>query len=200
MLLEPPTPTVTEEVSAKSAKVWKLVLLLSGLLLVSLLIFTAWPHYAATAVCTDCGQRRDYYDWNWRLGAGTLHRFTKDRSTVVSRALPVASRTTHSWTAPIPVIESPTEGSEPAPNLLYAVEAPRVGSFITDLARATKPEVLAKWKGFVLDPTYLVVLEPALRYMRFPEQGFANAAEFRAWWGHSEYPLWNHLREVTEPD
>ncbi len=96
--------------------------------------------------------------------------------------------------------ESGSENGEASPNLLYAAEAPRVANFVYDLARDGKPGALAKWRRLVLDPQYSTVMAPSLRFLRFPEGGFADRAAFRAWWQGAEFPLWNRLRELTEPD
>ncbi len=104
----------------------------------------------------------------------------------------------HDWTAPaVPT----TEGTdEPPLNLIYSVEAPRVSQFAGDIAAYASPGVLAKWKSLILDPRYSIVLAPSLRYMRFPEDGFSDSAQFARWWHEPQFPLWNRLREVTEPD
>ena len=46
----------------------------------------------------------------------------------------------------------------------------------------------------------LRALEPALRFCRYPEGGFAGRNEFLAWWSQSSYPVFNRLHEMTEAD
>lgn len=56
---------------------------------------------------------------------------------------------------------------------------------------------MAAWS---LTRPHAAVFAPSLRYVRFPESGFNGAASFARWWRQSEFPLWNRLRELTEPD
>lgn len=167
------------------------------------LFFTTWPHYAGTSVCRTCGIRRDYFDWEARAGHFSIHRFVSDHPTAVSRAL--ASLATvpehrHDWSdvaLPVAAADAPVEA---APNLLYAVEMPRVASFVRQVALCANNAAFEKWKRIVLDPQYSTVIAPSLRFLRFPEGGFADRAAFQAWWQGAEFPLWNRLRELTEPD
>jgi hypothetical protein len=168
----------------------------------SALFFTTWPHYAGTSVCQICGIRRDYFDWDSRFFHFTIHRFKTDHPTAVSRAL--ASRSPlpahrHDWSALSSPI-APKESDEIPPNLLYAVEAPRVASFLREVTLYATDGALEKWKAITLEPQFSTELEPSLRFLRFPENGFADPAAFKQWWQRSEFALWNRLRERTEPD
>lgn len=168
----------------------------------SALFFTTWPHYAGTSVCQACGIRRDYFDWDSRFFHFTIHRFKTDHPTAVSRAL-VARRPAlahrHDWSVPsLPIV--PDEADEIPPNLLYAVEAQRVASFLRDVTLYATDAALEKWKRITLDPQFSIELEPSLHFLRFPENGFAEQAAFRRWWQRNEFVLWNRLRERTEPD
>lgn len=181
-------------------------LLLGGTILIGLvLVATRWPHYAGTSVCQTCGIRRDYFDWELRVPKITLHRFHRENPTAVSRALAErapAPQHTHNWTDPVDVSVSDGAGArdETSPHLLYSVEAPRVARFASNLALYGNPDTLEKWRRIILNPRYSIVLGPSLRFMRFPEEGFSEAAAFRDWWRAKEYPLGNRLRELTEPD
>lgn len=180
---------------------WRMIVIVLVLFLVAgTLLFGTWPHYAGTSVCRTCGIRRDYFTWDMRLVPATIYQFRSDHPTAVSLALPASRQGAHEWTSPVILPESGTENGETSPNLLFAVEAPRVANFVYDLAREGKPDALAKWKRLVLDPQYSTVIAPSLRFLRFPEGGIPDRAAFRAWWQGAEFPLWNRLRELTEPD
>lgn len=185
----------------KAAKVF-LALVLCGFGLA--VIFTKWPHYAGTSVCQECGLRRDNLAWDARFSPFTIYRLTKDSPTAVSRALNSNLDLTthrHNWSASVtPAFEPLEPEAEPTPDLLYAVEAPRVAQLVTDLAKYTSKDVLEKWRHLVLDPRYALVFDSSLHYLRFPDQGFSARPAFEAWWRANEYPLWNHLRELTEAD
>lgn len=199
-----PLPLPKRQRSSRQVRnVWRKPLGLGALLLCALFLFTSWPHYAGTAVCQTCGIRRDYYAWETRFSPLLLHRFTTDHPTAVSRALgqdQPAPAHSHHWTTPVIVSSEATKADETPLNLLYSVETPRVARFAEGLALYTNQDVLGKWKRVILDPQYSVVLAPSLRFMRFPENGFSDSKTFRAWWHRAEFPLWNRLRELTEPD
>ena len=165
---------------------------------VVLIGLTQWPHYAGTAVCRECGIRSDSYLWETRFGHRTLYRFVRANSTAVSRALHLPSHR-HKWTQSLIPPTEPANTEQTLPNLLYSVESPRVASFVANLG-STNPDVLEKWKRLILDPRYSLVMDSSLHYMRFPNGGFSSSSAFRSWWQGAEYPLWNHLRELTEPD
>jgi hypothetical protein len=85
-------------------------------------------------------------------------------------------------------------------NLLYAVEARRVASFLRNVSTYATHAALEKWKQIVLDPHFSIELDSSLRFLRFPENGFDDRVAFQQWWQRSEFVLWNRLRERTEPD
>ncbi|MBA3608802.1 MAG: hypothetical protein H0W43_09910 [Chthoniobacterales bacterium] len=196
-----PAPRPSSPRSHRSG--WIIAGILGALLLCSPLAFTKWPHYSATAVCKSCGLRKDFFDWDLRFSKSTIHRFTTESPTAISQALAghqPAQRHEHDWTAfaAIPLTGNEADGTPP--NLLYTVEAPRVARFAENLATYTNSDTQTKWRRAILDPAYAAVFAPSLRFMRFPESGFADAAAFDRWWRQAQFPLWNRLRELTEPD
>ena len=147
--------------------------------------------------------RRDYFDWTLRSSQVSLHRFSKDSPTALSRALTTDEAIApqpHRWTEIAQTPEASSESQEISPNLLYPVESLRVAHFAGDLSRYTQADVVTKWKALLLDPRYSTVWEGSLRFMRYPEAGFPDASKFQLWWRQTQFPLWNHLRELTEPD
>lgn len=182
--------------------VWLIVCIL-GALLCAPLVFTKWPHYSGTAVCQSCGIRKNFFDWDLRFQKATIHRFASESPTAVSRALTAnhpSGAHQHHWTIPIAIPLDGRETDGTPPNLLNTVEAPRVARFAENLATFTNTATQAKWRRPILDPTYASVFASSLRYVRFPESGFDDAASFAHWWRQAEFPLWNRLRELTEPD
>ena len=176
---------------------WKIYFASGVLLLGTLAVLTQWPHYIGTSICQECGRRRDCFDWNSRFFTVTLHRFASESPTLVSRAFaPPEHR--HRWTAPLPPVAADEE--EVPSHLLYAVEDPRVARFAEELALYTNPGVLEKWRRIILDPRYSVVIGSSLHFLRFPDAGLVDAAASQRWWRSAEFPLWNRLRELTEPD
>ncbi|MDQ3199029.1 MAG: hypothetical protein M3Q46_07575 [Verrucomicrobiota bacterium] len=147
--------------------------------------------------------RKDFFDWNLSFTKATIHRFATESPTAVSQALTAdqpSGAHQHHWTAPVAIPLDGRETDDAPPNLLNTVEAPRVARFAENLASYTNATTQAKWRPLILDPTYAAVFASSLRYMRFPESGFDDAESFARWWRQAEFPLWNRLRELTEPD
>ncbi len=84
--------------------------------------------------------------------------------------------------------------------LADVADAPRVASFLRDVARFADAPSLERWRELLLDPTYGSVADASLHFMRFPEEGYADRAAFSRWWKPSQFALWNRLREETEAD
>ncbi len=182
---------------------WQTTVLLSLMLVGALFVFTKWPHYAGTAVCRECGMRQDGFDWTLRSSQLVLHRFTRDNPTALSRALADGESLLahqHHWAEITRPSAPASDSADIPPNLLYTVESPLVAQFASDLAHSANHDAVAKWKSLLLDPSYSTVWEESLRFMRYPRGGFPDAAAFQNWWREAEFPLWNHLRELTEPD
>ena len=176
---------------------WRNALVFLMALLILLGLFTRWPHYTGTAICQECGLRRDSFAWETRFFPHTLYRFSTNHSTSLSEVLsPQKSlaQHRHRWTSRV----APATASDRG--LLYVVDAQRVAHFAEDISLYERPAVLTKWRLILLDPRYAEVMESSLHFMRFPAEGFSAAADFQAWWQKAEFPLWNHLRELTEPD
>lgn len=161
------------------------------------------PTFSGAEVCTLCGLRRDHFDLHARIFDLPLHRFHRESATAVSRvfadtALPAAAHV-HRWAdgaAPVGEADALSQTS----SLAELVDAPRVAAFLRALAASTPAATQEKWRALIFDPVFSQVAARSLRFLRFPETGFADPLAFRAWWGENEFALWNRLRELTEAD
>lgn len=106
----------------------------------------------------------------------------------------------HRWLEPQAVSNPLDEFGPPVIESLEFISAPRVVSFMRDLAEYGDPESVAKWRDVLLRPQYSYVIDDALRFLLVPSTGFANRTTFLAWWDSNGFALHNRLRELTEPD
>jgi hypothetical protein len=141
----------------------------------------------------------------WRLvGRWKLFQTATASATPVSELLAehhACAVHEHNWAAPVHVAEADLETSEaPRVRSLGFLNAPRTVNFLRAVFDYTDNENITTWRAVAWQPIFASALEPALRFRRFPENGFANRADFLAWWGESAYPLFNKLNEMTVAD
>lgn len=175
---------------------------MAGLLLVALTISVRRvpepPQF-----CDQCVMAHEVTDWRL-AGRWTLFKTETDTATPVSELLAerhACPAHTHKWSSPVRVAEADLETSE-APRIRSVgfLNETRNVNFLREVLDYTDRESADNWRGVALQPTFAAVLEPALRFERFPENGFASREEFRAWWSQSAYPLFNKLNEMTVAD
>ena len=106
----------------------------------------------------------------------------------------------HRWHEPQAVPNPMDEFGPPVIESLEFINAPRVVSFMRDLAEYGDSESVAKWRDLLLRPQYSYVIDDALRFLLVPPDGFANRKTFIAWLGGNSFALQNRIRELTEPD
>ncbi len=153
--------------------------------------------------CDECVMSREVADWRL-CGRWNLFSTSAVNATPVSELLQQhhASAThEHKWSAPVYVAETELETSEaPRVRSLGLLNAPRAVNFLRGVFDYTDATNLASWRGVAWQPAFASALEPALRFARFPENGFATRAEFLAWWQQNSHPLFNHLNAMTVAD
>ena len=50
----------------------------------------------------------------------------------------------------------------------------------------------------MLDPELAQLVNPALRFEKFPEQGFTTREEFLKWWQKKGFLAWNDIYKVVQ--
>ncbi len=153
--------------------------------------------------CDQCVMRQDIVEWRL-AGRWTLFTSESVNATPVSELLAerhACPAHQHIWTAPVHVAERDLETSE-APQIRSVgfLNAPRTVNFLRDVLDYTDQECATNWQAVMWQPVFAAALEPALRFRRFPENGFDRREEFLAWWSESAYPLFNKLNEMTVAD
>ncbi|MDB6054983.1 MAG: hypothetical protein JWN25_2506 [Verrucomicrobiales bacterium] len=155
------------------------------------------------AFCDLCVMERDVDDWRF-AGKWTLLETSSVRPTPVSELLrshQAYPQHHHHWSKPNYLAESELETSDaPRFRSLGFLNAPRTLNFLRSVFDYTTPRDIASWREVAWQPAFASALEPALRFNRFPENGFATRDEFLAWWQQSAYPLFNRLNQVTVAD
>jgi len=153
--------------------------------------------------CDECVMREDVVEWRL-AGRWTLFKTETARATLVSELLAehhACPAHAHAWSSPVHVAEADLEtGEAPRVRSVGFLNEPRTVSFLRDVLDYTDPECIRNWRAVAWQPTLAAALEPALRFRRFPEDGFANRNDFLAWWNESAYPLFNKLNEMTVAD
>jgi hypothetical protein len=153
--------------------------------------------------CDECVMREDVTEWRL-AGRWTLFKTENVNATPVSELLaehhacPVHE---HKWSAPTYVAEADLEtGEAPRVRSVGFLNEPRTVNFLREMMAYTDHECVTNWRAVAWQPTLAAALEPALRFRRFPEEGFANRGDFLVWWNESAYPLFNKLNEMTVAD
>ena len=155
------------------------------------------------AFCDECVMERQVADWKL-FGRVKLFQTAAISATPVSDLLKqhqLSAKHEHHWSAPVYLTEAELETSD-APRIrsLGFLNEPRTVNFLRELFNYTDAKDIAAWHDVAWQVNFASALEPALRFLRFPENGFSSRERFLAWWNQSSYPLFNRLHEVTEAD
>lgn len=182
------------------AKIYLTVFALAGLVALALAV----PRVPRPSkFCDECVMREDVTEWRL-AGRWTLFTTENVSATPVSELLAehhACRAHVHQWSAPVHLAEADLEtGEAPRVRSVGFLNEPRTLNFLRELMDYTDPECVTNWQAVALQPTLASALEPALRFRRFPEAGFASRQEFLAWWNESAYPLFNKLNEMTVAD
>jgi len=165
--------------------------------------FSAKPEKQPPAFCNECVMERQVTTWKL-FGRWRLFQTTAISSTPVSELLSqhnLCAKHQHLWSAPVYLSEAELETSDaPRVRSLGMLNAPRSVNFLDELFSYIDSSDVAIWRRVAWQVNYASALEPALRFARFPEQGFSGRDQFLAWWHQSSYALFNRLHEVTEAD
>jgi len=152
--------------------------------------------------CDQCVMQRDVVEW--RLAGRKVFETSTVSATPVSELLnahQACPKHEHQWSAPRYVAEADLETPDaPRVRSVGFLNAPRVVSFLRSLFDYTDARDIASWRSLAWKPTFASALEPALRFTRYPEDGFNTRAEFLAWWQQNAFPLFSHLNEMTVAD
>ena len=153
--------------------------------------------------CDQCVMAHEVTEWRL-AGRWTLWIHATDSATPVSDLLAAHSACPahpHHWTPTVRVAETDLETTE-APRLRTVgfLNAPRNVAFLRSVFDFADAKDIASWRAVAWQPTLAAAMDDALRFSRFPENGFASRGEFLAWWGQHSYPLFNKLNEMTVAD
>jgi hypothetical protein len=166
-------------------------------------LFTTKRETQPPSFCDECVMERQVTDWKL-FGRVKLFQTAAITATPVSDLLShhqFSAKHEHRWSAPVYLSETELETSD-APRIrsLGFLNEPRNVSFLSELFSYTGTKDIAAWRDVAWQVNFASALEPALRFLRFPENGFSSRDQFLAWWSQSSYPLFNRLHEVTEAD
>jgi len=153
--------------------------------------------------CDECVMQRDVTEWRL-AGRWKLFQTVATSATPVSELLQqrhACALHEHKWSAAQFVGESDLETSQaPRVRSLGFLNAPRTVNFLREVFDYADGESVKNWRAVAWQPVFASALEPALRFERFPENGFTDRISFLAWWSQSAYPLFNKLNEMTVAD
>lgn len=153
--------------------------------------------------CDECVMERQVTDWKL-VGRWKIFQTTSVKATPVSDLLnqhQLDVHHTHRWSTPVYLSETDLEtANAPRVRSLGFLNEPRTVSFLQDVFSYTDAKDISTWKSVAWQVQFASALDAALRFTRFPEQGFSSRKQFLAWWNQSSYPLFNRLHEVTEAD
>lgn len=158
---------------------------------------------AHDSYCAICGARQRTWNYSVRFTGLTLFQNHETNATPVSQLLEgrhLVEPHSHQWQEPRLVPDPMNEFGPPVIESIAFLNAPRVINFTRNVADYADPASVARWTELVRRPGYPRVLDASLRFLRVPEEGFADRATFLVWWGNNSYAVYNRLREVTEPD
>ncbi|MDQ6861067.1 MAG: hypothetical protein M3032_07925 [Verrucomicrobiota bacterium] len=158
---------------------------------------------AQVSFCSICGAREETRAYAIRFTAREIFRRNEIAATDFSALLREKNLVlphAHDWRAPRYVADPMDQFSAPVLESLDYLNAPRVVSFTRNVADYADPLSVARWRELVVRPGYARLLDGTLRFLHVPPEGFAERAEFLAWWGRNSFAVYNRLREQTEPD
>lgn len=153
--------------------------------------------------CHVCGAQQIQTSWAVRgtsVRLGTRQYVTATPISELLTTTHLISPHDHRWVAAAFVPDPLDQFGPPVIQSLGFINAPRVVSFMRDLARYGDRTSVATWQAQVLDPRYSYVIDGALRFLLAPEAGFESRDEFLRWWNTNAFALQTRLRELTEPD
>jgi hypothetical protein len=169
--------------------------------LVALTLISARPEPAAFCdICCACEAQTSWVVRGTTIG---FWKTQKVESTPMSELLAnknLVAPHIHRWRQPQAIPNPLDEFGPPVITSLEYVNAPRVVSFMRDLAEYGDSDSVAKWRDVLLQPQYSYAIDGALRFLLVPPNGFPDRTAFLAWWGGNAFALHNRLRELTEPD
>lgn len=173
--------------------------LLAGILCAALIS----PRTEPASFCDLCSARQEETAWMVRGTGTSLIRTHTIAPTPMSELLAKKDLVTthvHRWRQPQAVPNPLDEFGPPVIESIEFISAPRVVSFMRDLAEYGDAESVTQWRDVLLRPQYSYVIDDALRFLLVPPSGFSDRTAFLAWWGQNGFALHNRLRELTEPD
>ncbi|PYJ08122.1 MAG: hypothetical protein DMF06_13720 [Verrucomicrobia bacterium] len=166
--------------------------------LLALALISARPEPAA--FCGICCVRDARTSWVIRGTSVVLWKTHEIAPTPMNEVLAKKSLVpghAHRWCEAQAVPNPLDESGPPVVESLEFVNAPRVVSFMRDLAEYGDSDSVLKWRDVLLRPQYSYVIDDALRFLLV---GFGDRTRFLAWWSTNGFALHNRLRELTEPD
>ncbi|MGI9087063.1 MAG: hypothetical protein ACR2HH_04860 [Chthoniobacterales bacterium] len=158
---------------------------------------------ARVSYCGICGARHELRGYGVRFTHLALFQYGEMRATPFSHLLEAKHLVMphpHQWQEPRLVPDPLNEFGPPVVESIAFLNTPRVLNFTRNVADYADPSSAARWAELVRRPEYPRVLDASLRFLRVPEDGFADRTAFLTWWGNNSFAIYNRLREVTESD
>jgi len=158
---------------------------------------------APASFCRICGAQKTQTSLAVRGTSVALFQMYRPSPTPISELLTsrnLVAPHLHQWLAPKSIPDPLDEFGPPVIESLNFISAPRVVSFMRDIAQYGDATSIAQWRGILMQAQYSYVIDGALRFLLMPPTGFASRDEFQSWWSSNGFALQNRLREQTEPD
>ena len=154
--------------------------------------------------CSVCLLRQDREVWRLPFGGPTILERHHEWPTPISALLAqkqICLPHEHSWEGRR-ACANPLDPS--APRIVQSFEfvnVPRVVNFLRDVLNYADPDSVRRWKEVTLTLENSTLMDDALRFCRFPAEGFADRAAFMAWWSRGgARSLAHRIQQETEPD
>ena len=151
--------------------------------------------------CEACISQHNVTEWR-AFGRWRVMKTETVSATPVSELLAqkhLCPEHTHVWSV-TRFVSNPEPADAPPVLSLGLLNQPRVVNFLHDVFNYSDAESVNRWRELAGKVEYASSMDSALRFCRFPEEGFPDSAHFHVWWGESAFPLFNRLNEMTELD
>ena len=154
--------------------------------------------------CSVCLLRQDRVEWRLPFEGPVFFERHHEWPTPVNSLLAEKrffGPHEHCWQGALAMTNPLEPGAPAVVQSLEFVNAPRVVSFLRDLLTYADAESAARWKEITLSLENSTLMDDALRFCRFPVDGFPNQLAFMAWWSRGGARSVAHrLQQQKDPD
>ena len=195
----------TENTKSKSVSKRKLVVLsiVTTAVLGTAIVIPQREHLPPK-FCSVCLLRQDSLAWRLPFNGPTVFAHHQESPTPVSTLFTekqISLPHQHSWQAERVTTNPLDPSAPPVVQSLDFVNVPRVVSFLRDVLTYADAESVQRWKEITLTFENATLMDDALRFCRFPSEGFADKRAFMAWWSRGgARALAHRIEQQTHPD